>query len=245
MTRDDIYQENARTAKELAGISGLEFAREDLSLPRKLRSTKRVKQCGEPVLEAHRVFADAIISGEPCSLALMASGLGKEALSGRFYVYLLIDPIKDCVFYVGKGKGNRLRSHAKNAKRGRIDNTEKHRAITSITDAGHEVGELVIYGTDAEALAYKVERYLIRSLAECGLTNISNGVRSNAELELEMALDLKRRMMPLEWCIARPDKDFIKVFGSMEKYYYWQLNAINLVIQRAEKELCERYGSNP
>ncbi|HIO04524.1 MAG TPA: GIY-YIG nuclease family protein, partial [Gammaproteobacteria bacterium] len=45
----------------------------------------------------------------------------------KYYVYLLLDPITDEIFYVGKGKGNRVFSHLKD-----ISDNDKVRKIQEI-----------------------------------------------------------------------------------------------------------------
>ena len=54
------------------------------------------------------------------------------------YVYLLKDPRSGEVFYVGKGKGNRVFAHAAAAV-SNLDETEKISRIRQIREAGLEV----------------------------------------------------------------------------------------------------------
>ena len=58
----------------------------------------------------------------------------------RYYVYRLIDPRTGQTFYVGKGKGNRVFEHAKNAI-DLIDDdlTDKSRTIQDIINSGLDV----------------------------------------------------------------------------------------------------------
>ena len=50
----------------------------------------------------------------------------------KFYVYLLSDPISGDIFYVGKGKGNRVFSHLKETN----DKSEKSQKIRELRNQG-------------------------------------------------------------------------------------------------------------
>src|SRR5690348_9647048 len=71
-----------------------------------------------------------------------AAGVGDSsgALAGTvmFYVYQLIDPRDGAVFYVGKGSGDRMFQHVRDAKRGRVSNEAKTRRILDILEGGVE-----------------------------------------------------------------------------------------------------------
>ena len=58
------------------------------------------------------------------------------------YDYLLRDPRDGVVFYVGKGKGDRVHSHVAEAERGGGKN--KVQRIRSIQDAGLAVEHLIV-----------------------------------------------------------------------------------------------------
>ena len=92
----------------------------------------------------------------------------KEAL--KFYVYTLIDPISDKVFYVGKGKEDRVFDHEKEET-----TKEKNNTIRSIQDKGYNVTRKIIhYGlTEKEAIA--AEATLINFMGLNSLTNEVSG----------------------------------------------------------------------
>lgn len=112
------------------------------------------------------------------------------------YVYALRDPRTEVIFYVGKGKGDRVYQHARHAKR--VDAAEtpeqlKLSRIREILAGGHEVGvEIIRHGMD-EAVAYEVEGAVIdaRAVAGVGLTNAVSGH------------GLARGWRPLEDIVAR------------------------------------------
>lgn len=73
-----------------------------------------------------------------------------------YYVYLLIDPRADWIFYVGKGTGSRCFSHVREARkttRDSKDDYEKLATIRVIEDSGRKVRiEILRHGlTEAEA----------------------------------------------------------------------------------------------
>lgn len=186
-------------------------------------------------------FVEHIKLGSGYDEAIALSGC-TCAKAGVYYVYMLIDPDGDSIFYVGKGKGKRVQSHAKNAKALKIDNAEKHKAITAIHERGEKVKERVFFRTDNEHEAYAIERALIQELKHCGLTNIAKGVKTNAELDLERAKALRCKVAPLEWLRANPDKDIIKVWGGMSEFHAWMHSTIDLLISEAERKLRGEYA---
>lgn len=161
------------------------------------------------------LFASMCLSGMPASEALRKS-VGDELSAGKgFYVYALIDPISDAVFYIGKGKGSRIKAHAKNAKKGVIDNVDKHRTIKLIHSFGQEVKEVILYNAKNETDAYSAERELISMMADSGLTNISLGVRTNAEIAQERAKEGLSRIKSFEHWIATAGTDRINAASSI------------------------------
>lgn len=73
----------------------------------------------------------------PRSKELRASGL-----YAWHYVYHLVDPRSGDVFYVGKGRGDRMWQHDFEAARGLL--TEKCERIREIWAAGHEVERRIV-----------------------------------------------------------------------------------------------------
>lgn len=108
------------------------------------------------------------------------SPLATEALD--FYVYGLIDPRDGRLFYVGKGKGDRVFSHVSHA-RALVDDDvstlgEKLELIKEIHDQGLEVEKYVIrHGLDCES-AYEVEASLIDMLRLLSQKNDDNDLFS-------------------------------------------------------------------
>lgn len=84
-----------------------------------------------------------------------------------YYVYELVDPRNDEVFYVGKGKGYRIDHHEQEARRGKQSRKcERIRAI--FADGSHVRKRKVAFYADEDE-AYLAEWALIQSYD--GLTN--------------------------------------------------------------------------
>lgn len=90
-----------------------------------------------------------------------------------FYVYTLTDPRDDAVFYVGKGMGGRMYSHAREVRAGLKSNPAKTQRIQSLLDEGFEPLPRIVAQYDDEQDALDHEADLIASLP--GLTNIMAG----------------------------------------------------------------------
>lgn len=121
----------------------------------------------------------------------------------KFYVYLLIDPRTNLVFYVGKGRGNRAHAHALEAlgEPGADEANLKLGTIRAIHATGQQVRlEILRHGmTEDEAL--QVESAAIdlllrhgRFAAHEGLASLSNLQRGHgAELGIASVEDLAAR----------------------------------------------------
>lgn len=92
-----------------------------------------------------------------------------------FYVYALIDPGDDTVFYIGKGIGGRVLKHEERTRRGVIQNAAKVKRIQEIYSRGQTVVRRILFVADAEEVALAVESDVIHKLADAGLTNIIGG----------------------------------------------------------------------
>ena len=90
-----------------------------------------------------------------------------------YYVYHLLDPRDGLVFYVGKGKGNRMYHHAQEAKRGVVH--PKCDMIREIWDAGLEISYVVVqeFADEEEAYAFEIEE--IKRIGRGALTNLTDG----------------------------------------------------------------------
>lgn len=99
-----------------------------------------------------------------------------------YYVYALIDPRDKKVFYIGKGKGNRIYMHVLASESIEAKEVEKIKTIHAIRAAGKEVQHMVIRHGLTETEAFAVEAALIDyvgTVQKVNLTNIMSGHHSN------------------------------------------------------------------
>jgi len=93
----------------------------------------------------------------------------------RYYVYKLLDPRTNVVFYVGKGTGNRAYSH--NQFKDGNNNYYKDSIIRDLHKQNLEpIVEIIKYFAD-EQKAYKYEEQLIETIGIDNLTNITKNAR--------------------------------------------------------------------
>lgn len=108
-----------------------------------------------------------------------------------FYVYTHAYPdnfinaegldVSNAIFYVGKGTGDRIFGHETEARSGVV--TKKCDVIREIWAQGREVVKAIVFETDDEQEAYKVERILINTLKPTG--RLTNGCISQNERSLK------------------------------------------------------------
>ncbi|MFZ4457315.1 MAG: LEM-3-like GIY-YIG domain-containing protein [Bacteroidales bacterium] len=92
----------------------------------------------------------------------------------KYYVYIYSHPETNVIFYVGKGKGNRVFSHL-------CDKSESKKV--QYIDELHSLGlipkiEILIHGLENEEIALKIESAIIDLIGMSNLTNIQRGYKS-------------------------------------------------------------------
>ena len=98
-----------------------------------------------------------------------------------YYVYALVDPRTDKIFYIGKGCGNRVFDHCNAAIIDETAESLKLNLIREIVAAGHKVKHYIIRHKMSEKESFMVESVLIDFLTypefnnESLLTNIVSG----------------------------------------------------------------------
>ncbi len=95
-----------------------------------------------------------------------------------YYVYLLIDPETNSVFYVGKGTGNRIFAHLNYAISTPVE-SDKLDKIRSIRSKGLQVKHIIHRHGLTEKEALEVEASLIDFIGIGDLTNIVKGHHSD------------------------------------------------------------------
>ena len=105
---------------------------------------------------------------------------------GDYYVYGLIDPRTNKIFYIGKGTRNRVFEHEKESLNNQSNS--KLKTIFEINDMGLEVKKIIINSNLTEAEAFAAEASLINAfnyMNDYSLTNIIVGHHSTGALLVE------------------------------------------------------------
>lgn len=90
------------------------------------------------------------------------------------YVYALVDPRDNTIFYVGKASGNNRAYDHLNSE---FEETSKHQRIKEIRAANAEPAiEILRYGLETKEACFEVEAAIIDTL---GLQNLTNRVRGH------------------------------------------------------------------
>lgn len=106
---------------------------------------------------------------------------------GEYYVYGLIDPRTKQIFYIGKGKNNRVFEHEKEIITNPDSEKLKLKNILEIKDAGLEVEKIIINSNLNEEEAFAAEASLINAfnyIKDTRLTNIVAGHYSSEALSV-------------------------------------------------------------
>lgn len=120
--------------------------------------------------------------------------LGTTYPPAGFYVYALIDPSNQEIFYIGKGIGGRVLKHEERTRRGVLQNAAKVKRIQQIFASGHEAERRILFVSESEEVALSVEDNLIRELADYGLTNIIGGNAIQNPKVRRVAASLRARL---------------------------------------------------
>lgn len=124
-----------------------------------------------------------------------------------YYIYALIDPRDDKIFYIGKGTGTRAYQHAQ-FKDGN-NNPYKDRKIKKIFKENMEPLVKFLYeNIEDESLAYSLEESVIQQIGINNLTNMSESKNPPSRLGWKPSKEtLKKRSNSLkgiprteEWC---------------------------------------------
>ena len=113
----------------------------------------------------------------------------KSLLSlGDFYVYGLIDPRSNQIFYIGKGTGNRVFEHERESLGSPDSEKLKLKTISEIKAAGMDVLKIIINSDLTESEAFAAEASLINAfnfIGDVKLTNVVSGHHSFEALSVE------------------------------------------------------------
>ncbi|NLI94066.1 MAG: hypothetical protein GX434_18260 [Peptococcaceae bacterium] len=140
-----------------------------------------------------------------------------------YYVYYLVDPRTDIIFYVGKGKGNRVFQHVKGISE---ENTfsEKINIIKEIISYGLEVKYIVLRHGLTEKEAFEVESAVIDFV---GLEQLTNEVYGHDAAdrgkmttdEINAIYDAEEVIITDPVLIININRLFKRTMGKEELYY--------------------------
>lgn len=126
-------------------------------------------------------------------------------LSYRWYVYELVDPRTDVVFYVGKGTGDRINDHEREARRG-VCSKKTNKINKIIAQKLEIIKRKVAYFCD-EQVAYDFETEVI---ARYGLENLTNVMPGGQKaFERRMVIRQRRIEQPkplIDWFTQNQNK---------------------------------------
>ena len=120
-----------------------------------------------------------------------------------YYVYLLINPRNDKVFYVGKGKGNRINQHLLGALDEKNKEKDTIKRIREIQNENLKVKTIILRHGLSDKEALKLESAVIDLLGKENLTNIVKGYHSEDRGIMSLS-DIKIKYEAEEAIIEEP-----------------------------------------
>jgi hypothetical protein len=127
-----------------------------------------------------------------------------------YYVYELVDPRNDSVFYVGKGSGNRAYQHEQNVRTGqpsyRKSNPKLFNKIAKILAADLTVGIRIVDSFQDEDAALSREKEQIAHYGLDKLCNLTEGGVGGDTFTNSLGKDEKRQHMRESWTNDRMAK---------------------------------------
>ncbi|MDG5814728.1 hypothetical protein QA601_06555 [Chitinispirillales bacterium ANBcel5] len=139
-----------------------------------------------------------------------------------YYVYALIDPFNDVIFYVGKASGNNRAFYHLNTT---SKESAKNQKIKEIRLKGKEpVIEILRYGLESEKSAFEVEAAIIDTI---GIDNLTNVVRGHGIENGRLTIrEIERLHGSIPVCINEINEKYMTFF--LNRTYSTSLSEIDL-----------------
>jgi hypothetical protein len=141
-----------------------------------------------------------------------------------YYVYKLISPIDNKVFYVGKGKKDRMYIHVSLTKRDKVTNGNiyLYRKLKKILEEYDDILYEKVFETENEIEAYEHELKVINDIGVDNLCNISLSYNLLAdETKVKISESLKEK-----W---KNDKEFSEKINNTRKTEEYKKNMSNVI----------------
>jgi hypothetical protein len=128
--------------------------------------------------------------------------------SKEFYVYGLLDPDTNEVFYIGKGKGNRAQQHLKEKKLPGYGNHDKLNKIKNILESKKEVKIIYYIENLSEYAAFILEEILIERIGRRfyggTLTNVTDaGPKEHYKLSVRGQDEIEKEKINIDIAISK------------------------------------------
>lgn len=160
--------------------------------------------------------------------------------SNNYYVYALIDPRDNQIFYIGKGKGRRIKAHNRE-KSHKVNNITKFLKIEEIKRKGLKIKEQVLFTGLSENDAFKLEHIIIykigrQAFGEGPLTNFVPGGtwKKGDSLFYESPIDLNFDLSKLDFVSKQI---FLDINHTSKITHLSDLNFLNFHIYKFTGEL--------
>ncbi len=153
----------------------------------------------------------------------------------KYYIYLYSHPVTNEIFYVGKGRGNRIFHHLKEK-----GSSAKVNYIQELASSGLKPKlEILIHGLENEVEALRVESSIIDLLGRNNLTNLQSGYHSSSFgrmslKQINALYDKEKVVVDDPVLLIRINKAFRYTMTAMELYDYTRGRWV-LSIDRAKK----------
>jgi len=151
----------------------------------------------------------------------------------KYYVYLLIDPRNNEIFYAGKGKGNRINQHLLGALNEKSKEKETIKRIREIQKEKLKVKTTILRHGLSEKEALEIESAIIDLLGTERLTNIVKGYHSKDKgimhlNELKLKYEAKEAVIKEPVMLININRFYKKNMGLREIYdatrEHWRVN---------------------
>ncbi len=197
---------------------------------------------GDQLTPKQQRFIDEYLIDLNATQAAIRAGYSfSKNIPPKYYVYFLIDPRDNKIFYVGKGKGKRIYSHCKKSNHDTC-NFFKIKKIQEIEKSGHCVSHVFFSNYEIEGDAFDCEREVIGRFKKYGLMNIAGGSTSPIEkIKAHAQTMINKIKQKKQWVLSLPknfEDQIFNIFQQTPSEFYDSIrDNLNSILTQHE-----RYG---